>query len=51
MNVNDIAVFYDEKIDTSPRWAITPQTLSRHFWRIAIVTGLLPSRDSKMKEQ
>ena len=23
--------------------------VSRHFWRIAIVTGVLPSRDSEIK--
>ena len=24
--------------------------MPRHFWRIAIVTGVLPSRDSEIKE-
>ena len=38
INVNDIVLVYDEKVP-------------RHFWRIAIVTGILPTRDSKIKEQ
>ena len=25
--------------------------VSRHFWRIAIVTGVLPSRDFEIKEE
>ena len=37
-NVNDIVLGYDEKVP----W---------HFWRIVIVTGVLPSRDSKIKKQ
>ena len=36
INVNDIALIYDEKVP-------------RHFWRIAIVTGVLPSRDSEIR--
>ena len=35
-NVNDIVLVFYEK---------TP----RHFWRIAIVTRVLPSRDSKIR--
>ena len=35
-NVNDIVLVYDE-------------TVPRHAWRIAIVTGVLPSRDSKIR--
>ena len=35
---NDILLVYDEKVP-------------RHFWRIAMVTGVLPSRGSKIKEQ
>ena len=38
INVNDIVLVHDAKVP-------------RHFWRIAIVTGVLPSRDSKIKEQ
>ena len=38
INVNDIVLVYDEKVP-------------RHFWRIAIVTGVSPSRDCKIKEQ
>ena len=37
-NVNDIVLVYDEKVP-------------RHYWRIVIVTGILPSRDSKIKEK
>ena len=33
---NYVALVYDEKIP-------------RHFWRIVIVTGILPSRDSETK--
>ena len=37
MNVNDVVlVFYEN--------------LSRHFWRIVIVTRVLPSRDSEIGE-
>ena len=36
INVNDIVLVYDEKVPI-------------HFWRIAIVTGVLPSRDSETK--
>ena len=36
INVNDFVLVYDE---------IVP----RHFWRIAIVTGVLPSRDSEIR--
>ena len=36
INVHDIALVYDEKVP-------------RHFWRIAIVTGVLASRDSEIK--
>ena len=36
INVNDIVLVYDEKVPI-------------HFWRIAIVTGVLPSRDSEIK--
>ena len=37
INVNDIVLVYDE-------------TVPRHFWRIAIVTGVLPTR-GKAREQ
>ena len=37
INVNDIVLVYDEKAP-------------KHFWRIAIVTGVLPSRDSEIRE-
>ena len=33
---NHVVLVYDEKVP-------------RHFWRIAIVTGVLPSRDSETK--
>ena len=33
---NYVVLVYDEKV-------------TRHFWRIAIVTGVLPSRDSETK--
>ena len=33
---NYVVLVYDEKVP-------------RHFWRIAIVTGVLPSRDSETK--
>ena len=36
INVSDIALVYDE---------IVP----RHFWRTAIKTGVLPSRNSKIR--
>ena len=36
INVNDNVLVYDEKVP-------------RHFWRIAIVTGVLPSRDSEIR--
>ena len=36
INVNDIVLVYDE-------------TVPRHFWRIVIVTGGLPSRDSEIR--
>ena len=36
INVNDIAQVYDEMV-------------SRHFWRIAVVRGVLPSRDSEIR--
>ena len=36
INVNDNVVVYDEKV-------------SGHFWRIAIVTEVLPSRDSRIR--
>ena len=35
-NVNDIVLVYDKKVP-------------RHFWRIAVVTGVLPSRDSEKR--
>ena len=35
-NANDIVLVYDEIV-------------SRHFWRIAIVTGVLSSRDSEIR--
>ena len=35
-NVSDVVVVYDEKVPT-------------HFCKIAIVTGILPSRDSEIK--
>ena len=35
---NYVALNYDGKV-------------SRHFWRIAIVTGVLPSRDFEIKEE
>ena len=35
-NVNDIVLVYDKKVP-------------RHFWRIAVVTGVLPSRDSEIR--
>ena len=38
ISVYEIVLVYDEKVP-------------RHFWRIAIVTGVLPNRDSKMKDQ
>ena len=28
---------------------VNDEKVPRHFWRIAIVTGVLPSRDSKTK--
>ena len=34
---NYVVLVYDEKIP-------------RHFWKIAIVTGVLPSRDSETKK-
>ena len=37
INVNDIVLVYDEKAP-------------KRFWRIAIVTGVLPSRDSEIRE-
>ena len=37
INVNDIMLVYDEKVP-------------RHFRRIAIVTGALPSRNSEIRE-
>ena len=36
INVNDIVLVYDEKVP-------------RHFWRIAIVTEVLPSGDSEIR--
>ena len=36
ISVNDIVLVYDEMVP-------------RHFWRIAIVTGVLPSRDSEIR--
>ena len=36
-NVNDIVLIYDEMVP-------------RHFWRITIVTGVLPRRDSERRE-
>ena len=36
INVNNIVLVYNEKVP-------------RHFWRTAIVTGILPSRDSKIR--
>ena len=36
INVNDIVLVYDEMV-------------SRHAWRIAIVTGVLPIRDSEIR--
>ena len=36
INVNDIVLVYDEMVPT-------------YFWRIAIVTGVLPSRDSEIR--
>ena len=36
VNVNDIVLVFNEKV-------------LRHFWRIAIVTRVLPSRDSEIK--
>ena len=36
INVNDIVLVYDEMV-------------TRHFWRIAIVTGVLSSRDPKIR--
>ena len=36
INVDDIVLVYDEKVPI-------------HFWRIAIVTGVLPSRDSEIR--
>ena len=35
IHANDIVLVYDEK-------------MPRHIWRIAIVTGVLPSRDSEV---
>ena len=35
-NVNDIVLFNDENVPS-------------HFWRFAIVTGVLPSRDSELR--
>ena len=35
-NVNDIVLVYDKMVP-------------RHFWRIAVVTGVLPSRDSEIR--
>ena len=37
INVNDIMLVYDDKVP-------------RHFWRIAIVTGALSSRNSEIRE-
>ena len=36
INVNDIVLVYDEMVP-------------KHFWRIAMVTGVLPSRDSEIR--
>ena len=36
VDVNDIVLVYDEKVPI-------------HFWRIAIVPGVLPSRDSEIR--
>ena len=36
INVNDIVLVYDAMV-------------SRHFWRISIVTGVLPIRDSEIR--
>ena len=36
INVNDIVLLFLEKV-------------TRHFWRIAIVTRVLPSRDSEIR--
>ena len=36
INVNDTALVYDKMVP-------------RHFWRFAIVTGVLPSRDSEIR--
>ena len=38
INLNDILLVYYEKVP-------------RHFWRIAIVTWVLPCRDFKIREQ
>ena len=38
INVNDIVLVYNEMV-------------SRHFWRISVVRGVLPSRDSEIREQ
>ena len=35
-NVNDIVLVYDKKVPI-------------HFWRIAVVTGILPSRDFEIR--
>ena len=35
INDNDVVLIYDEMVP-------------RHFWRIAIVTGVIPSRDSEI---
>ena len=35
-NVNVIVLVYDEKVP-------------RHFWRIAVVLGVLPSKDSEIR--
>ena len=35
ININDIVLVYDEMV-------------SRHFWGMAIVTGVLPSRNSEV---
>ena len=37
INVNDIVLVYDEKVPI-------------HFWRIAIVTGVLPNRVSQIRQ-
>ena len=43
MNINP------KKVDVNNIVLVYEEMVPRHFWRIAIVTGVLPSRDSEIR--